>query len=101
MLQPEHVAAMSDATGLIPATASGAALTENYGEDGALRIFVEESSAWSVMRPETPAYPIIASEFEKAMTEIALGADVQDMLDAAVDAIEQDIADNDGYGFGE
>jgi multiple sugar transport system substrate-binding protein len=101
ILQPEYVAAMSDVTGLIPATAGGAALTENYGEDGALRIFVEESSAWSVMRPETPAYPIISSEFEKAMTEIALGADVQDMLDAAVDAIEQDIADNDGYGFGE
>ncbi len=101
ILQPEYVAAMSDVTGLIPATASGALLTENYGEEGVLRIFVEESTEWSVMRPETPAYPIIASEFEKAMTEIALGADVQEMLDLAVDAIDQDIADNEGYGFGE
>lgn len=99
LLQPENAAAVSNATGLIPATASGAALTENYAEGGLLRIFVEESAAWAVLRPETPAYPIIASSFEEAMREIALGADVQEMLDAAVDAIEQDIMDNDGYGF--
>ena len=39
--------------------------------------------------------------FEKAVTDIANGADVQDTLDAAVDEIEQDIEDNGGYGFGD
>ncbi len=101
IMQPEQVAAMSDATGLIPATAAGAELTENYGPDGELSIFVDISNRFSVMRPPTPAYPTITSTFEEAAREIALGADVQDTLDDAVDTIEQDIADNDGYGFGE
>ncbi len=101
IMQPEQVAAMSDATGLIPATFSGAELTENYSEGGKLRIFVEMSNAWAIMRPPTPGYPTISAVFENAAREIALGADVQDTLDDAVDAIDQDIADNDGYGFAE
>ena len=101
ILQPEYVAAMSDATGLLPATASAAPLTQNYGEGGAENIYVQISNMWAVMRPETPAYPVISSSFENAAREIALGADVQDMLDQAVDAIDQDIADNNGYGFGQ
>lgn len=101
LLQAENVAAMSNATGLIPATASGAALTENYGEGGPLNIFVQISNSYSLLRPPTPAYPVIASTFEDAAREIALGADVQDTLDDAVDTIDQNIADNDGYGFGD
>jgi multiple sugar transport system substrate-binding protein len=101
LLQPEQVAAMSDATGLIPSTAGGAALTENYAPDGPMNIFVQISNAYAVMRPPTPGYPVIASTFENAAREISLGADIQDMLDDAVDAIEQDIEDNGGYGFGE
>jgi multiple sugar transport system substrate-binding protein len=92
---------MSDATGLIPSTAGGAALTENYAPDGPMNIFVQISNAYAVMRPPTPGYPVIASTFENAAREISLGADIQDMLDDAVDAIEQDIEDNGGYGFGE
>lgn len=99
ILQPENVGAMSDATGLIPATASGAAMTDNYAEGGPLNIFVDISNAFSMMRPPTPAYPVIASTFESAAREIALGADVLDTLDDAVDAINQNIEDNDGYGF--
>lgn len=99
ILQPENVAAMSDATGVIPATASGAALTENYAEGGPMNIFVEISNAFSMMRPPTPAYPVIANTFEEAAREISLGANVQDTLDDAVDTIEQNIEDNDGYGF--
>jgi len=99
LLAPENSAAISDATGLIPARISGAEMTENYGMGGPLNIFVEISNAYSMMRPPTPGYPVIASTFENTAREIALGADVQDMLDDAVDTIEQDIADNDGYGF--
>lgn len=97
-LQPEYVAAISNATGNIPATLSAAPMTDSYAEDGPMRIFLDEK-VWVVMRPETPGYPTITSVFAEAANEIALGADVQDELDAAVDAIEQDIADNDGYGF--
>ncbi len=99
ILQPENVAAMSDATGLIPARLSAAPLTENYKEGGPLQVFVDISNAYSVMRPPTPAYPVISSTFENAAREIALGADIQNTLDDAVDAIQQDIQDNNGYGF--
>jgi multiple sugar transport system substrate-binding protein len=39
--------------------------------------------------------------FQKALTDIADGADVVDALDAAVDEIDADIEANDGYGFSE
>ena len=51
------------------------------------------------MRPETPAYPVITSSFEKAVNDILDGGDVQDSLDKAVEAIERNIEDNNGYGF--
>ncbi|MCK4897327.1 MAG: hypothetical protein KAS38_01010, partial [Anaerolineales bacterium] len=49
--------------------------------------------------PPTPAYLSAALSFEKAMADIANGADVIDALDAAVDEIDADIEANDGYGF--
>jgi multiple sugar transport system substrate-binding protein len=101
LLQPEQVAGMSNVTGLIPATASGAALSDFYGPDGPLSIFVDISKKYAKMRPPTPAYPVISSTFESAAREISLGADVQNTLDDAVDTIDQNIADNNGYGFGD
>ena len=35
--------------------------------------------------------------FEKAMADIANGADVADTLDAAADEIDEDIENNNGY----
>jgi multiple sugar transport system substrate-binding protein len=40
---------------------------------------------------------VITAEFAKAVDEIAAGADVQTALDAAVDAIDRNIEENDGY----
>jgi multiple sugar transport system substrate-binding protein len=98
-LQDEYLAAFSDGIGLVPSTVSAAALTENYGPGGPLEVFYELSNQQALIRPPTPAYVGIALTFEKAMADIANGADVQDTLDAAVDEIERDIANNDGYGF--
>ncbi len=98
-LQDEYLAAFSDGIGLVPSTVSAAAMTQNYGEGGALEVFYELSNQQAMIRPPTPAYVGIALTFEKAMADIANGADVQDALDAAVDEIERDIANNDGYGF--
>jgi multiple sugar transport system substrate-binding protein len=101
LVSPENVATMSDITGLIPSRLSAAPLTANYNEEGELNIMVEFSNAFAVIRPPTPAYDVIRNEFREATTAIIHGADVQDTLDDAVDVIEADIADNDGYGFGE
>ena len=98
-LQDEYLAAFSDGIGLIPSTASAAAMTENYSDGGAMEIFFELSNAQALIRPVTPGYATVALEFEKAMADIANGADVLDALDAAVDVIDADIEANGGYGF--
>ncbi|MBE0689381.1 MAG: ABC transporter substrate-binding protein, partial [Anaerolineae bacterium] len=67
-------------------------------EGGPLNIFVQQlQGGVAVARPQTPAYPVITREFATAVSEISSGADVQTALDTAVDAIDADIAANDGY----
>lgn len=100
-IQDEYLAEFSNGIGLIPATAAAAAMTENYAEGGPLAVFFELSSEQGFLRPPTPGYAVMALEFEKALADIANGADVQTALDAAVDAIDADIEANGGYGFGE
>ncbi|MEZ5769249.1 MAG: hypothetical protein R3D80_17415 [Paracoccaceae bacterium] len=96
--QDKYLAAFSDGIGLIPATASAAALTTNYAEGGKLAVFFGLSEAQALLRPVTPGYVVEAKVFEKALADIANGADVADTLDAAVDEIDADIEKNGGYG---
>lgn len=98
-IQDKYLAAFTKALGLIPATKGAAAMTENYAPGGPLEGFFALSNAQGSLRPITPGYVVMALEFEKAMADIANGADVADALDAAVDAINDDIENNNGYGF--
>ena len=98
-IQDKYLAAFSNTTGLIPATSGAAAMTENYAEGGPLNVFFQLSEDQALIRPPTPGYVVAALVFEKALADIANGADVQDTLDAAVDEIEADIENNGGYGF--
>jgi len=95
--QDKYLAAFSDGIGLIPSTASAAAMTKNYSSGGALEVFYGLSEAQALVRPVTPGYAVVAKVFEKALADIANGADVADTLDAAVDEIDADIAKNNGY----
>jgi multiple sugar transport system substrate-binding protein len=97
-LADEYLAAFSNGLGLIPATPAAAAMTENYMEGGPLNVFFELSNDQGLVRPVTPGYPVMAKVFEKALADIANGADVQDSLDAAADEINADIEANGGYG---
>jgi len=97
-IQPKYLSAFSDGTGLIPSTESAAANTQNYAEGGPLEVFYSLSEAQAKLRPVTPGYIVQAKVFEKALADIANGADVVDTLDAAVDEINEDIANNQGYG---
>ncbi len=99
-IQDEYLAAFSDGIGLVPATSSAAALTKNYAPGGPLEVFFGLSEAQALIRPPTPGYVVMALVFEKALADIANGADVVDTLDAAVDEINADIEANGGYGFG-
>ncbi|MEW6402014.1 MAG: sugar ABC transporter substrate-binding protein [Chloroflexota bacterium] len=99
LMEPEQVAAMSEATGLIPTTPAAAALTTKYKEGGLYRVFYDMALAYAVVRPPTPGYLVISSAFEQAGSAIRDGGDVQNALDDAVDKIDQDIQDHNNYGF--
>ena len=90
--------AFSDGTGLIPPTASAAADTKFYAPGAPLEVFYSLSEGQALVRPVTPGYIVQAKVFEKALADIANGADVADTLDAAVDEINEDIQANQGYG---
>lgn len=97
-LQDKWFAAFSDGTGLIPVTSTAAADTANYKPGGSLEVFYGLSENQALVRPVTPGYIVQAKVFEKALADIANGADVADTLDAAVDEINEDIENNKGYG---
>jgi multiple sugar transport system substrate-binding protein len=96
--QDKYLAAFTDGIGLIPATATAATMTEHYKEGGAMSAFFGLSEGQALVRPVTPGYAVVAKVFEKALADIANGADVADTLDAAVDEIDADIEKNGGYG---
>lgn len=98
-MAPENVALMSETSSLIPSTPEGAALTEKYAEGGIFRPMYDYAEAYALIRPPTPGYLMLSSQFEQAALSIRDGGNVQDALDDAVDAIERDIEDNSGYGF--
>jgi multiple sugar transport system substrate-binding protein len=99
IMQPEEVASFSEVTSLIPTTNAGAALTEDYAEGGQFELFFQYAKEFALVRPPTPGYVVMSGVFEQSFRDIRDGANVQDTLDDAVDAIERDIADNGGYGF--
>jgi multiple sugar transport system substrate-binding protein len=97
-LQDKYLADFANTTGLIPATATAAAMTENYKEGGPLAVYYAMTNANAMVRPVTPGYVVQAKVFEKALADIANGADVAATLDAAADEINADIEKNGGYG---
>jgi multiple sugar transport system substrate-binding protein len=97
--QDKYITQFSDKQVVIPATEGAVEASEYFGPGGDLEPFVELSQKFAVPRPETPAYPVISSTFEKAAKDIMNGADVQQALDTAVAEIDANIQSNDGYGF--
>lgn len=99
MMQDKYLVAFSNGINNIPSTPSAAAASNLYASGAPFEIFFEYSAAQSTLRPPTPAYLTAALVFEKALADIANGADVIDALDAAADEISADIEANGGYGF--
>ena len=97
-LQDKYLADFSNGIGLIPPTKTAADMTENYKDGGPMAVFYDLTKAQAFVRPVTPGYVVQAKVFEKALADIANGANVADTLDAAVDEINADIAKNSGYG---
>lgn len=97
-LQDKYLVEFSNGIGLIPPTTTAAAATENYKPGAPMEVFFGLSAAQALVRPVTPGYVVQAKVFEKALADIANGADVAATLDAAVDEINADIEKNGGYG---
>ncbi len=97
-LQDRYLTAFSDGIGLIPPTPSASEVSQYYSAGAPMEVFYGLSEAQALVRPVTPGYVVAAKIFEKALADIANGADVADTLDAAVDEIDADIERNGGYG---
>jgi multiple sugar transport system substrate-binding protein len=98
LVSPEEILHMTNANGAVPARKSAIAQSELYGEGGPLNLFVQQlEGGVAVPRPVTPAYPVITEVYAAAVQNIVTGADVQAELDKAVEQIDLDIEDNQGY----
>lgn len=97
-LQDKYLTAFSNGIGLIPPTPSAAAASDKYAPGGAMEVFFALSERQAKLRPVTPGYVSAALVFEKALADIANGANVADTLDDAADEITADIRKNGGYG---
>ena len=98
LVSPEEILHMTNANGAVPARISAYEQSELFGEGGSLNIFIQQlEGGVALERPVTPAYPVITSAFADAINNIVAGADVQEELDKAVELIDQDIEDNQGY----
>ena len=98
LVSPEEILRMTNANGAVPARQSAIEQSELYAEGGPLNLFVRQlQSGIAVPRPVTPAYPVITNSFAEAVQNIVAGADVTEELNKAVQTIDQDIQDNQGY----
>ena len=89
---------MTNANGAVPARKSAYGESELFGEGGPLNVFIRQlEGGVALERPVTPAYPVITAAFDEMIANIVAGADVQTELDKAVEKIDQDIEDNQGY----
>lgn len=97
-LKDEYFTAFSDGIGLIPPTREAAAASKYYAEGAPMEVFYDLSERQGMLRPVTPGYVVQSRVFQKAVSDIADGADVGAALDTAVDEIDADIRNNQGYG---
>jgi multiple sugar transport system substrate-binding protein len=71
----QSIVDMAKATKTIPANDQAAARVEGFGPGRKFRFFLDESRKYALIRPPTPAYPFIATEFTKTVQDILSGAD--------------------------
>ncbi|MFT8356464.1 MAG: sugar ABC transporter substrate-binding protein [Bifidobacterium aquikefiri] len=96
-LQDKYMAAASKAGMNIPASEGARKLVPEFDKGGSMEVFVEISKKKVVMRPLTPAYSYIQSQFATSLSDILNGADAQSTLDKLTSSIDSNIKTNNGY----
>lgn len=97
LLDPQTIQGMYEAGVYPPGRVSALEVTPRYAEGGDLQLYQDQLETIAVVRPVHPAYPVISSAFQQAFDDVLNGADPQEALDEAAEAVDQDIADNGGY----
>lgn len=98
LVSTEEVLNMADGAGAVPSRFSALEDSELYGPGGPLEILARQlEEGRAVPRPAFAGYATLTAEFAQAVANVIAGADVQTELTRAAKAIDQDIADNDGY----
>ncbi|MEG3440245.1 sugar ABC transporter substrate-binding protein [Pannus brasiliensis CCIBt3594] len=98
LLQPDEVLALASANGAVPGTKRAIVRSPLYAKDGPLRLFASQLlDRRGVPRPRTPAYPVITDAFGRAFDDIRHALPVEIALNKAVETIDLDIQDNQGY----
>ncbi|MCB0885208.1 MAG: extracellular solute-binding protein [Propionibacteriaceae bacterium] len=92
-MDDKYIAQFSDVTSLIPATTTAWEQTEKgfFGPDKPAQIAATITEANGLVRPPTPAYPVISRIFDKALRDIVNGSDPKGTLDQAVSEVDTDI----------
>jgi multiple sugar transport system substrate-binding protein len=85
------------ATGTIPATDAAAQQVEGYQPGGKFNGFLQFARKYAVVRPVTPAYPYISTEFQKAAQDILAGADPKNALGQAAKNVDNNLKTNNYY----
>ena len=80
-----------------PGTDAAAATVKGYEPGGENDIFRQLSKKYAVVRPVTPGYPFIATEFTKTAQDILNGADPKQALDQAVKNIDANQESNNYF----
>ncbi len=94
--QDKYVAKVAGDTKNIPATDAAAETVPGYEKGGENQVFLDYAKKFAVLRPITPGYPFIATEFTKTAQDILNGADPKQSLDQAVKNIDANQKSN-GY----
>ncbi|MEU0306464.1 extracellular solute-binding protein [Streptomyces cyaneofuscatus] len=95
--QTKYFVDYAKATSTIPATDAAAQEIADYQPGGKFDVLVDFAREYATVRPATPAYPYISTEFEKAAKDILAGADPKQALGQAAKDIDSNLKTNNYY----
>jgi multiple sugar transport system substrate-binding protein len=95
--QTKYFVDYAKATGTLPGTEAAAKQIDGYQPGGKFNELVQFARKYAEVRPVTPAYPYISTEFEKAAQDILSGADPKNALGQAAKNIDNNLKTNNYY----
>ncbi|MEV6246133.1 hypothetical protein AB0M38_08000 [Streptomyces sp. NPDC051742] len=95
--QTKYFVDYAKATSTIPATDAAAVQIADYHPGGKFEVLVGFARTYATVRPVTPAYPYISTEFQKTAQDMLAGADPKGALGQAAKNIDNNLKTNNDY----